>query len=216
MRIIGPALNKDVKACRPEHLFGVDHRLAYPLLAAMVEFNSRGHPYLVVVPLNDLRELAIEFDLSDHPIWPQRGHIYCKSKQMLGVQRASCTSLAKIDLTIGIPQAFRNNNPERMNPTVEFHHCRQERIRKAMIDAEKMFWATCFHIPICCGTDDTHSSPPRREIDNVTGDVEGGNTLIVAQSSSGSCADEQAVNVSSTSILTAQIFRLFTRRHVWG
>lgn len=49
MRIIGPATNRDVKSCRPEHLFGVDHRLAYPLLAAMVEFNSRGHPFLVVV-----------------------------------------------------------------------------------------------------------------------------------------------------------------------
>ena len=49
MRIIGPSPNKDVRACRPEHLFGVDHRLAYPLLAAMVEFNSRVHPFRVVV-----------------------------------------------------------------------------------------------------------------------------------------------------------------------
>ena len=32
--------NKEVAACRPQHLYGVDHRLAYPLLFAMVEWNS--------------------------------------------------------------------------------------------------------------------------------------------------------------------------------
>ena len=36
-----PKSNADAKRCRPEHLFGVDHRLAFPLWAAAAEYNIR-------------------------------------------------------------------------------------------------------------------------------------------------------------------------------
>ena len=35
-----PLSNTDVLKCRPQHLFGVDHRLAYPILFALVEANK--------------------------------------------------------------------------------------------------------------------------------------------------------------------------------